>query len=68
MQTLIIQPQNEEQFTAVESILKLLNINFTVEDDRDLPPYVIEGGTESFRQAQEGQLSRFTTIKEMLDL
>lgn len=68
MHTLIVQPQNEEQLNAVESVLKLLNINFVVEEDETLPNYVVEGVRESMREAERGDLTRFTTIKDMLDL
>lgn len=68
MQTLIVQPQNEEQLNAVESVLKLLNINFVVKEDEALPTYVVEEVRESMQEAERGNLTRFTTIKDMLDL
>src|SRR3546814_4712724 len=43
MQTLIVQPENKEQLLAVESVLKLLKINFVVEEDEALPTYVADG-------------------------
>lgn len=68
MQTLIVQPQNKEQLRAVESVLKVLKINFIVEDHEALPAYVLEGAQKSMLEAQEGKLTPFTTVREMLDL
>jgi len=68
MQTLIVQPENKEQLHAVESVLKLLKINFVIEDDETLPTYVVEGTKESMVEAQAGKLTPFTTVREMLDL
>ncbi|MFC7526973.1 DUF2683 family protein [Parapedobacter sp. GCM10030251] len=68
MQTLIVQPENKEQLLAVESVLKLLKINFVVEEDEALPTYVADGTKESMLEAQAGKLTPFTSIREMLDV
>lgn len=68
MRTLIVQPENKEQLHAVESVLKLLKINFVIEDDEALPAYVVKGTKESMVEAQAGKLTPFTTVREMLDL
>lgn len=67
MKTLIVQPKNEEQLNAIESVLKLLNINF-IEKEEELPPYVVTGVKASVKEAQAGELTVFTTVREMLDL
>lgn len=67
MQTLIVRPENKEQLHAVESVLKLLNVNFVIEQDEVLPDYVVEGAKESIREAQAGKLSSFTSVQAMLD-
>ncbi|SEL68927.1 DUF2683 family protein [Parapedobacter koreensis] len=67
MQTLIVQPQNKEQLRAVESVLKLLKVNFIIQEDT-LPAYVIDGVTESMQEAKAGELTPFKSIREMLDL
>ena len=68
MQTLIVQPQNKEQFKAVESVLKVLKVNLIVEDQDTLLPYVIESTQKSIAEAQEGKLTPFTSVREMLDM
>lgn len=67
MQTLIVQPQNKEELDAVESVLKLLKVNFIVDDEVVLPDYVVRGVKESMKEAEAGELISFTTIREMLD-
>lgn len=67
MQTLIVRPENEEQLQAVESVLKLLNIDFIIEESGPLPDYAVAGASESMHEAQAGQLSPFTSIRAMLD-
>lgn len=68
MQTLIVKPQNKEELQAIESVLKVLKINFTREDSEALPAYVVEGTRESLREAEAGKLTPFTSVQEMLDL
>lgn len=48
--------------------MSLLKVNFIVEDQDTLPPYVIEGAQKSIAEAQEGKLTPFTSVREMLDM
>lgn len=68
MQTLIVKPQNKEELQAIESVLKVLKINFIVEENEALPAYVVEGTMESLLEAEAGKLTPFTSVREMLDL
>lgn len=67
MQTLIVQPENKEQLHAIESVLKLLNIDFFIQEDEALPDFVVEGANSSIVEAQAGKLTPVTTIRDMLD-
>ena len=65
MEALIIYPENREQLTALKAIMKAMKVDF--EHKKDLyPAYVIEGVKESLKQADEGKLTPFTGIRDML--
>jgi hypothetical protein len=65
MDALIVYPENKEQLTALKAVMKAMKITFEQKSEV-YPDYVIKGIKESLRQAEEGQLTPFTSIKEML--
>ncbi len=65
MDVLIAYPENKEQLTALKAVMKAMKITFERKSEV-YPDYVIKGVKESLRQAEEGQLTPFTSIKDML--
>jgi hypothetical protein len=67
MDALIVYPENKEQLTALKAVMKAMKIAF--EQKREVyPDYVIKGVKESLKQAEEGELTPYTGIKDMLNL
>jgi hypothetical protein len=66
MEALIVYPENKEQLTAVKSILKAMKISFEQKADA-YPVHVVESVEESIKQADEGQLTPYTGIRDMLN-
>ena len=67
MDALIVYPENKEQLTALKAVMKAMKITFEQKSEV-YPDYVIKGVKESLKQAEEGQLTPFTGIKDMLNL
>jgi hypothetical protein len=65
MDALIVYPQNQEQLTALKAVMKAMKIVF-VQQDEEYPDYVINGVKESLMQSEEGLLTPYTNIKDML--
>ena len=65
MEALIVYPENKEQLTALKAIMKAMKISFEQKNDL-YPEYVIEGVKESLKQAEEGKLTPFTGVRDML--
>src|SRR5690606_15006057 len=68
LQTLIIKPAYKERHLAAESLWTVLQIKFIVEEDEALHTYVAEGRKESVLESQVGNLTTFTSSREMLDV
>jgi hypothetical protein len=65
MEALIVYPGNKEQLTAIKAVMRAMKIDF--EQKTGLyPEYVIKGVEESLKQADEGKLTPFTGIRDML--
>jgi hypothetical protein len=67
MDALIVYPENREQLTAVKAVMKAMKISFEQKSEV-YPDYVVNGVKESLKEANEGQLTPYTGIKDMLDL
>lgn len=65
MEALIVYPENKEQLTALKAIMKAMKITFEQKSDI-YPQYVIDGVKKSLRQADEGMLTPYTGIDDML--
>jgi len=67
MNALIVYPENKEQLAALKAVMKAMKITF--EQKREAyPDHLINGVKESLMQADEGKLTRYTGIKDMLNL
>jgi hypothetical protein len=67
MDALIVYAENREQLTALKAVMKAMKITFEQKSEV-YPDYVIKGVKESLKQANEGELTPFTGIKDMLHL
>ena len=67
MEALIVYPENKEQLTAVKAIMKAMKISFEPQNEI-YPDHVIKGVKKSLKQAQNGELTPYTGIKDMLNL
>ena len=67
MDALIVYPENKEQLTALKALMKAMNIAFEHKSEV-YPGYVVNGVKESLKQAEEGKLTPYTGIKNMLNL
>ncbi|MEO6978328.1 MAG: DUF2683 family protein [Mucilaginibacter sp.] len=67
MDALIVYPENREQLTAVKAVMKAMKISFE-QKSVVYPDYVVNGVKESLKEANEGKLTAYTGIKDMLDL
>ncbi len=65
MEALIVYPENKEQLNALKAVMKAMKIAFK-QKSNVFPPQVIEGVTDSLKQAADGKLTPFKGIKEML--
>jgi len=66
MDALVVYPENKEQLTALKAVMKAMKISFEQRSEI-YPDHVVQGVKESLKQADEGQLTPFTSIKDMLD-
>jgi hypothetical protein len=66
MDALIVYPENKEQLTALKAVMKAMKISFE-QKSVIYPDHVFNGVKESLQQADEGKLTPFTSIKDMLN-
>jgi len=66
MDALIVYPENKEQLTALKAVMKAMKITFQQKGEV-YPDHVIKGIKESLKQADEGQLTPYTNLKDMLE-
>jgi hypothetical protein len=67
MDSLIVYPENKEQLTALKAVMKAMKIAFEQKSEV-YPNHVINGVKESLKQADEGKLTSYTGIRNMLDM
>ncbi|MCO5946032.1 DUF2683 family protein [Mucilaginibacter flavidus] len=67
MDALIVYPENKEQLIALKAVMKAMKISFEQKSDT-YPDFVLDGVEESLKEADEGKLTPYTGIKDMLDL
>jgi hypothetical protein len=65
MDSLIAFPENNEQLTALKAVMRAMKISFE-QKTNTYPQHVIGGVKESLKQANEGELTHFTGIRDML--
>jgi hypothetical protein len=66
MDALIVYPENNEQLTALKAVMKAMKISFEQKSDI-YPQQVIEGIKTSLKQAEDGKLTPYKGISDMLD-
>jgi hypothetical protein len=67
MDALIVYPENKEQLTALKAVMKALKVTFE-QKSIVYPDSVINGVKESLKQADDGLLTPYTGIKDMLNM
>ncbi|WP_293788804.1 DUF2683 family protein [uncultured Pedobacter sp.] len=65
MDALIVYPENKEQLTALKAVIKAMKITFEQKSEV-IPKAVKEGIKESLQQADSGDLTPYTGIREMI--
>jgi len=65
MDALIVYPENKEQLTALKAVIKAMKITFEQKSEV-IPQRVKDGIKESLRQADSGDLTPYTGIKDMI--
>ena len=66
MDALIVYPENKEQLTALKAVMKAMKISFE-QKSQIYPTQVVQGIQDSLKQAEKGQLTSYTGIKDMLN-
>ncbi|WP_342645033.1 DUF2683 family protein [Mucilaginibacter sp. CSA2-8R] len=66
MDALIVYPQNKEQLDALKAVMKAMKISFK-QTETAYPEAVVQGVKNSLQQAENGNLSTYTGIKDMLE-
>jgi hypothetical protein len=67
MDALIVYPENKEQLNALEAVMKAMKISFEQKSEI-YPESVTDGVKASLKEAEAGELTPYTGIKQMLDL
>jgi len=67
MDALIVYPENKEQLTALKAVMKAMKISFEQKSEV-YPVHLINGVKESLKEAEEGQLTPYTGIRDMLNV
>lgn len=67
MEALIVYTENKEQLTALKAFMKAMKISFEQQGEV-YPGHVIKGVKKSLKQAQDGELTPYTGVKDMLNL
>ncbi|HWZ14957.1 MAG TPA: DUF2683 family protein [Mucilaginibacter sp.] len=67
MDALIVYPENKEQLVALKAVMKAMKITFE-QKSQIYPQNIIEGVKESLKQAEDGRLTPYKGIKEMLNI
>ena len=67
MDALIVYPENKEQLTALKAVMKAMKISFE-QKTTVYPDHFLGGINASLKEAEEGLLTPYTGIKDMLNL
>lgn len=67
MDALIVYPENKEQLTALKAVMKAMKISFEQKAEV-YPEHVIEGVKAALKESDEGKLTPYTGLRDMLDL
>jgi hypothetical protein len=67
MDALIVYPENKEQLAALKAIVKAMKISFEQQKET-YPQHVIEGVKQSLIEADNGLLTPYKGIRDMLDM
>lgn len=67
MDALIVYPENKEQLTALKAVMKAMKIAFEQKSEV-YPDHVVNGVKEAVTQADSGELTPYTGIRDMLNL
>ena len=62
---LIVYPENKEQLIALKAVMKAMKIAFEQKSEL-YPEYVNNGVKASLTQANDGQLTPYTGVRDML--
>lgn len=65
--TLIVYPETKEQLTALKAVIKAMQVTFE-QKSQVYPEQVIKSINESKAQADDGNLSPFSGVKNMLNM
>lgn len=67
MDALIVYPETKEQLTALKAVMKAMQVTFE-QKSQVYPEHVRMGINESKAQAEDGKISPFSGVKDMLDM
>lgn len=67
MDALIVYPETKEQLVALKAVMKAMQVTFE-QKSQVYPEYVIKGINESKTQADDGKISPFSGVKDMLKM
>ena len=67
MDALIAYPENKEQLAALKAVMKAMKITFEQKTEV-YPQHVVDGIKKSLKQAEEGRLTPYKGIKDMLNI
>jgi len=65
MEALIVYPENKEQLKALKTILQAMKVSFEQKSEL-YPQAVVEGVKDSLAQANNGDLTPYTGLKDLL--
>jgi hypothetical protein len=67
MDALIVYPETKEQLAALKAVMKAMQVTFE-QKSQVYPEHVIKGINESNAQADDGKISPFIGVKDMLKM
>lgn len=65
MEALIVYPENKEQFKALKTIMQAMKVSFEQKSEF-YPQAVVKGVKNSLAQADNGDLTPYTGLKDLL--
>lgn len=58
METLIVEPKNQKQLTAIKAFLRALDVSFRKENESPYDPEFVEKIQRSKKEVKEGKVTR----------